>query len=1252
MAVITLPTGEQVDTKTNKVVGFADPIQVNPSDAPKRAEPVDAMGIVNQLSWSFNSAIFDLPDAITEGIGKVLGIDDPVVLGDFMEYFNTATGETAPKNMPERYARKIGEFGGTTLPISGLLLHFARKGAFGRFQKASDYYTGKQGTAGNLKDSLKGVAKETFDYIRKNPREALLIDLAFTGALAGVDQSIEEFVDEGQGKELAKASVPLLALPAGVGVVSLAEALFKLSPTRAVAKLFSGAKNTEGLATKNTADILKEDPRLKELVDQKVISIPFAKQVVEVANKRSLGTAAKELDNIFKILKDETFDEGKAFTFAKKLEQFEKDNPELFEGLNFKLDIAQLADSPMLNKMISEYRAKAPPGVAKSAIERQNELLDNFATIFTRATPQEKGEAVGFLRAVQSMNEKNIKELSERAGNIGKAEKDKLEKKYRYITLDDIGMFFEKSIIQKLDQVDKNFQLKAEQGQFTRTKDGVDAPTRDPSKFSEEELRGEILSDIPSIDFTKFLLKFKEEFKPTLKDERDFQDVSLTRIYNLIDNFFATRQKEFYRRIEEGFKTDTNKNGDSLGIPGFREFLTSKKTYGTKDGFPQDVEIPIFTAISRRAKGKKGKVILLPGESIAPELQAQIKGIETLEQNYNSIFNYAFNKFYREQNFKAIKNPKDAETRKTVQEKDRNILYYPTQEQIDGLVKNFLKKNQYSEKDLFPTVKLALPDAFTLLGKIRNSLANTQADVNKDFKDFNTGRRFLLSQEKMFNAVNKEILRGFNKEGKDVGKFVKEYQDTFSFFKNILAKKALDPSTSEESLAKFLLNDSANLKALNSLFLKDNGKHVSSYISNLEKAVISKITNNNPQKTFIKDGEFDLQAFSNALKNISPTIRKNFPEELKTRLDNADGMATRIIARKKELEDKANAITEGSFMKSIKGLVEDGQDYGDAILKALKEPQFMNVLKKEADRIEAEAISKAKQGITPDGISKKFAASQEAKNKLINPLRSLVWKFYKEQFGYGKNGFDAPSKMLMFVTNPKIRSSLEQIYSKKELENIDKLAELERRILSTGRIQADLDSGLTSLDQTFKNLFGFGLQTLESSTRAAFVTNKMSPINMFVGLGARLLGRQQMNVYDAAMYTAATNPKLAEKIINSLDDVKTPGGMTQAKEVLKDVGVYYKNVFDDMTGFRPRTIMATKVAAPIEATEFAEALVGKEEREVPLSKKLPEISQTLPSMAAVTKPSPQNPQMRPNFARTYEALFPDDYITTLLKQRQ
>ena len=1220
MPVITLPSGVQVDTETNTQVGVADPIQVNPSDAPKRAEPVDAMGIVNQLSWSFNSALFSLPDAITEGIGKVLGIEDPVVLGDMMQYFNR--GETAPKNMPERYARAMGEFGGITLPITGLLNYFAKSGVLGRFEKVQDYYTGNI-----TKDTLKGAAKDTLDYIRKNPREALFIDLAFTGALAGVDQSIEEFMEEGQAKQIAKATAPFIFFPAAVGTLALGEALIKLSPTRAAGKLFSGAKDTEGNATKSTSDILKEDPRLAELVAQNVISIPLAKQIVDMANNRSLGTAAKELDNIFKILKDDTFDEGKAFQFAKQLEQFEKDNPELFEGLNFKLDIAQLADSPMLNKMINEYRSKAPPGVTKSAIQRQNKLLENFATIFTRATPQEKEEAVGFLRAVYALNKKNVDELNERAGNIGKAEKDKLENKYRFIALDDIGSFFERAILQKLDQVDKNFQLKAEQGQFTRTRDGVDAPTRDPSKFSEEELRGEILPGIPSIDFTKFLLKFKEQFKPTLKDERDFQDVSLTRIYNLVDNFFESRQKEFVRRMEEGFKTNTNKDGDSLGVPGFREFALSKKTYGTKDGFPQDVEIPIFTAISRRAKNKKGKVVLLPGESIAPELQAQIKGIDTLEQNLNSVFNYAFNKFYREQNFKAINNPRDITTGKRVQEKDRNILYYPTQDQIDGLVKNFIKKNKYSEKDLSPTIKLSLPDAFTLLGKIRNSLANTQADVNKEFKDFNTGRRFLLSQQKMFDSINKEILRGFNKEGKDVGQFVKEYQDTFSFFKNVLAKKALDPSTSEESLAKFLLNDSANLKALNSLFLKDNGKHVSSYITNLEKAVISKITNNNPEKTFMKDGEFDLQSFSNALKNISPTIRKNLPEELKTRLDNADGMATKIIARKKELEDKANAIKEGEFMLAIAPYVKEKQNYGDVILKALKEPQFMNILKKESDRL----LAKKEKGITKD--------------TLINPLRALVWKFYKEQFGYGKTGFDAPSKMLAFVTNPKIRSSLEQIYSKKELENIEKLAELERRILSTGRIQADLESGLTSLDQTFRNLFGFGLQTLESSTRAAFVTNKMSPINMFVGLGARLLGRQQMNVYDAAMYTAATNPKLAEKIINSLDDIKTPGGMNQAKEVLKDVGVYYKNVFDDMTGFAPRAIMATKVAAPIEASELV-----REEREVPLSQKLPPISQSLPSMSAITKPSPQ--QTSPDFAAKYEALFPDDYITTLLKQRQ
>ena len=57
-------------------------------------------------------------------------------------------------------------------------------------------------------------------------------------------------------------------------------------------------------------------------------------------------------------------------------------------------------------------------------------------------------------------------------------------------------------------------------------------------------------------------------------------------------------------------------------------------------------------------------------------------------------------------------------------------------------------------------------------------------------------------------------------------------------------------------------------------------------------------------------------------------------------------MATKIIARKKELEDKANAIKEGEFMLAKAPYVKEKQNYGDVILKALKEPQFMNILKK------------------------------------------------------------------------------------------------------------------------------------------------------------------------------------------------------------------------------------------------------------------------------------------------------------------
>lgn len=77
-----------------------------------------------------------------------------------------------------------------------------------------------------------------------------------------------------------------------------------------------------------------------------------------------------------------------------------------------------------------------------------------------------------------------------------------------------------------------------------------------------------------------------------------------------------------------------------------------------------------------------------------------IRGLDTPEQQMNTVFNHAFFNFYKNTNFKAIKNPRDKETGKLVK-KNRNILYYPTQNQIDSLIKNYIKKNDYTEKIFF-----------------------------------------------------------------------------------------------------------------------------------------------------------------------------------------------------------------------------------------------------------------------------------------------------------------------------------------------------------------------------------------------------------------------------------------------------------------------------------------------------------------------------------------------------------------------
>jgi hypothetical protein len=181
--------GEMVDFATGEVVGRAEGVPTATTD-PRAGGPAApdvqtqggdrVSGLLNNLSWGFNSALFAIPDAAQRLIGKGMGMDEKQVF-QFTNLFNK--GVQAPRNVEERYARAVGEGVGGTMPFTGIL---AYAGSVRPLVSAAAPATG----------ILKGIANDAIKYVQQSPRTAAALDIAFGAGSEGLRQTVKETVDD------------------------------------------------------------------------------------------------------------------------------------------------------------------------------------------------------------------------------------------------------------------------------------------------------------------------------------------------------------------------------------------------------------------------------------------------------------------------------------------------------------------------------------------------------------------------------------------------------------------------------------------------------------------------------------------------------------------------------------------------------------------------------------------------------------------------------------------------------------------------------------------------------------------------------------------------------------------------------------------------------------------------------------------------------------------------------------------------
>jgi hypothetical protein len=353
MTTLTNANGDLVDLTTGEVMGRAQGAPTTVADPRKNTGAPDQivanplMGLLQNTTWGFNSALFALPDALVTQIGKQIFRQKPEETVTLTKLFNS--GEVAPRNVEERYARAAGEGLGGTLPFTGVLA------AAARMRPMVMAATPSAGI-------IKSIANDAIQMVQRSPMKAAALDMAFGVGYEGLRQAVEENVsDENQYKPLLKELLPAATF------VGLPLAAATLSPTALAVR---GGKELQNKLVNNLGEV-GQDVLAQETGLFKLPGIRIVPSIL-------IGRAEKKLSGVFA-------DIQKNPEALKALDELNTilANPDV-EKLGFQFGVAErYMDPALLQKQAETLQGMSPKDLApfrKQYAENQAKLEQLFST--------------------------------------------------------------------------------------------------------------------------------------------------------------------------------------------------------------------------------------------------------------------------------------------------------------------------------------------------------------------------------------------------------------------------------------------------------------------------------------------------------------------------------------------------------------------------------------------------------------------------------------------------------------------------------------------------------------------------------------------------------------------------------------------------------------------------------------------------------------------------------------------------------
>jgi hypothetical protein len=438
MATITTVDGEIIDLDTGKTVGTTEALV----PASKFEIPTTAMDVARQGSYAFNAALFALPDAAVRRIGKGLGMEDSEVQ-TLTKIFNK--GDRGAKNATERYARAIGGAIGSNVPITGVL-GFVAKGNALRAPLMAD--------AG----VMKRVAKDTLDFIRKNPKAAFAADIG-SGAAFG---AVEQYTKEEEMSPFAQTVAPLAAAVAGPAAVSTLGSVASKLPLPSVLAFKYGKQ----LVDPTTAE-KKLTQVGNEIADEyNVFMRPAARMLVGRAEKKA----------------GEALGHGKTQMALQEAEQLIAD----LAAQKIKLNTAERTMLPEFIKEQGPAIRSMSPEQLRAELQRRADNMNEFGVIMEKLSPKSNLSAENALVTIRTDAEGLQQKIMQQIGDEKGLEAERLAERFTPINRDVLGNEIRETILGAGEQAFFNLRNVQERMglRMNFTKDGVPLPTRDAAGVS------------------------------------------------------------------------------------------------------------------------------------------------------------------------------------------------------------------------------------------------------------------------------------------------------------------------------------------------------------------------------------------------------------------------------------------------------------------------------------------------------------------------------------------------------------------------------------------------------------------------------------------------------------------------------------------------------------------------------------------------------------------------------------------------